>query len=498
MNKKTFVQLISTLLPTSKILYYDGSFDPFHLGHLSALKKCTETFNPDIVFILAHEKNKFKPNLIDFKHRLQMILLTIGDLPYSLRKIVHVLDTPGENHAIKSELKQKFAHLALLMGTDSLKFFNFDRHSGVSQFFISVRKDENIDPSLMTKVTPFIPQITDCSSTKIRNLLKEVYWGKHNTQELSKLLTHNAINYVIANQLYRPSFSDLIGHIILELEQDFQTKEIVALFTLQTPSENYCFKIGDLFVKCFTKESHINECHFEFMGMKFLSNLKISFKPSSLAPKYKHLFRFSYLCVNLIPTPDLSSLFLNCDNESKYENLCICFQTIGKALAELHLSQPLQVVEDALEFHFNKIEAKLQLLNLGVDQWTKYHELKRLYIGNPGYHTITHGDPNLGNFILDGDHTDHTDHTVYLLDLDRLYHCHKLCGNRGLPADDFFRFIASVRWAKGKNSYFSDDERIQKLIEIFSQSYHSTLGIDLKLTLESLNFYSYYWSLRDQ
>lgn len=500
MNKIDFQKLISTLPNTLKVLYYDGSFDPFHFGHLSALQGCSKIYQPDVIFVIAHNKNKFKPNLIDFDHRTQIILLSIGKLPYHIRRIVYVLNIPGENHWIKNELSLRFSNLALLMGTDSLKFFNFDRNPKISKFFISVRKDESIDYLVAHRVTPFSPEITDCSSTKIRRLLKEFYLNKSKSQDLISLIPIDVIGYIQNHRLYYPEFKQFIDDLISTLELDFQTKEIQPLFEKRTPSENYCFKVENKnFVKCYAKKNHMNECNFERKGMKLLQKLGIIFKPSSAKPKYRHLFHFSYLCTPFVETQDVAKDLQNCKNDLQFESLCKKFAIIGKSLAELHLSQPIQSIDEVvLEAHLERMRAKLRskrpLEKLDDPQWKQYFLLEQEYIGNPGVHTLTHGDPNLGNFIVE-------ENKVTLLDLDRFYHCFQL-GNHGFPVDDFYRLIASVHWermgnAKNAGNNFIKDNHSQQLIQTFSQSYHQTIGTKLNFTQESIQFYSFYWNLRN-
>lgn len=492
MNKDSFQQLLGTISPSAKILYYDGSFDPFHLGHLSALQKCIDLFQPDIIFILAHEKNKYKPNLIDFSHRTQMIILTVGQLPYTTRKKIYVLNTPGENHAIKNELQRKFCNLALLMGTDSLRFFNFDRHQGVQKFFISVRKDESIDNSIIHKVIPFEPNITDCSSTKIRHLLKEFYFGKSLTPELLNLIHYDVNLYIQINHLYYPSFGELIANIRCVLEDNFQTKEITPLFQSETRSKNYCFKIGQNIVKCFTKQTHYTDCVSEYEGIILLHQMNITFVPPQIRPNIQHFFHFSYLVTELIDNADVRSNFENCNNDKEFTLLCQNFATIGSSLAELHSSQPLQLVEPTiLQVHFEKLETKLKNVPLTPDQFNHLMELKQKYSENPGCHTLTHGDTNLGNFII-------TSNKIYLLDLDRLNHCNKM-GNCGFPCEDYFRFIASIHWfRKFSNNNYLTNHHINQLIQSFSQSYHKNIEHKFQLTKQSIDFYSYYWQLRDQ
>lgn len=471
----------------SKILYYDGSFDPFHVGHLSALVEAISIFKPEIVFVLAHDKNKYKPNLIDFQHRTQLIRLTISSLPYSIRRIIHVLDTPGQNHSIKEKLTNLSINVAVLMGTDSLRFFNFQRNPKISKHFVSIRNDESIDQSIIDKVVPIHPKIKDCSSTKIRELYSDFYLGKIDSvgyECLSKSMSFEANNYIQKNRLYLPTFEKLINNIEEHLIKIFPCQSIERLFSEPTPSQNYCFKLGKIFVKCFTKFTHQIESTNEINGIKLLNDLNISIKPlSSFVIQHEKLHHFSYFAsVFMNATSKLSVLLIS---EQNNLGLLELFGQAGKHLAELHSTHTFpQVDQMALESHFTKLKNKLS--HISKDQLNQFNQLKEKYSKNPGGHCLTHGDPNLSNFIVDPENG-----TIFLVDLDRLWHCHQM-GIVGFPADDYYRFIASVYWFAGENN-----SSVKKFVEEFRDSYFKSLSQNVKITQESLNFYEFYWNLRD-
>jgi hypothetical protein len=219
--------------------------------------------------------------------------------------------------------------------------------------------------------------------------------------------------------------------------------------------------------------------------MELLQSLGITFKPSSAKPNYRCLFHFSYLCTPFVEMNDLTKDFQSCKNDQQFQSLCQKFEMIGKSLAELHMSKPLQSVDDVfLMNHLERMRAKVRSIKkLQHDQWQQYCLLEQEFIRNPGVHTLTHGDPNLGNFIVQ-------ENKVILLDLDRLYHCFQMV-NRGFPADDFYRFIASIQWFRSANEFLNDNH-CEKLTQSFSQSYHQTIEPMFSFTKESIQFYSFY------
>ena len=63
-----------------KILIFGGSFNPIHKGHLSLLKKTTETFFFNQVWIIPNSLDKEKIFLTD-KERIDLIKNDLQEIP---------------------------------------------------------------------------------------------------------------------------------------------------------------------------------------------------------------------------------------------------------------------------------------------------------------------------------------------------------------------------------------------------------------------------------
>ena len=109
---------------TTKIAFYGGSFDPFHIGHLAIANKLTELFKLDeFVFIPAfhapHKKDK-KPT--SAFHRFAMLCLATNN-EAKIRVSKMELDAPEKPYTFETLTKLKneltSAEIFFVIGADS-------------------------------------------------------------------------------------------------------------------------------------------------------------------------------------------------------------------------------------------------------------------------------------------------------------------------------------------------------------------------------------------
>jgi len=84
-----------------KIGLFGGTFNPIHLGHLRGAEEIRETFHLDEVIFIpsAIPPHKAMEEIIDAKHRLEMVRLAIASNPYfSISEIE--LSRPGKSYSI--------------------------------------------------------------------------------------------------------------------------------------------------------------------------------------------------------------------------------------------------------------------------------------------------------------------------------------------------------------------------------------------------------------
>jgi len=98
-----------------------GRFQPFHLGHLYAIKKTMKKFDITIVIGSTNKKRSFK-NPFSFKERKEMILKTIGKKV----RIIGISDVKNDKEWAKL-LKKKARSDVIISGSAWIKncFKNF-------------------------------------------------------------------------------------------------------------------------------------------------------------------------------------------------------------------------------------------------------------------------------------------------------------------------------------------------------------------------------------
>lgn len=84
-----------------KIGLFGGTFNPIHLGHLRGVEEIREAFRLDeIIFIpSAIPPHKAMEEIIDAKHRLEMVRLAIASNPYFSISDIE-LSRPGKSYSI--------------------------------------------------------------------------------------------------------------------------------------------------------------------------------------------------------------------------------------------------------------------------------------------------------------------------------------------------------------------------------------------------------------
>lgn len=186
-----------------KIGIYVGSFNPPHLGHLKAINYLLENSYVDKVIVIPTGNYWNKQNLIDIKHRINMLNFyendkviindELNDIPYTYQ----VLDL----------LSKKYPNdnLQLIIGDDNLpKFHLWKNYQEILKYQVIVlkRNDINIHDTIgyrnnkehFTVLNNF-PKI-DISSTIIRDYLSE------KNSNIIKYLNSNVLKYIIENNLY--------------------------------------------------------------------------------------------------------------------------------------------------------------------------------------------------------------------------------------------------------------------------------------------------------
>lgn len=179
MSLTTFINSNETLKSAQELVFFAGSFNPWHSGHSS----CVELLSNEKVLIVAPDHNPFK-ELVAKKHCdlsfIEKEILTKREHAFIFDGFL-ALNKKNPTSAWISELKTEFAHkdLSLLLGFDS--FASIDRWTNaedllnkLSNLYVASRMD---DPSIKEEQVLRLKQIAPN--------LNIVFLGRHPHEEVS-------------------------------------------------------------------------------------------------------------------------------------------------------------------------------------------------------------------------------------------------------------------------------------------------------------------------
>ena len=182
-----------------KIGVYVGSFNPVHIGHIKIVNYLLDNYL-DKVIIIPTGNYWDKTNLIDIKHRIEMLKLFENDNI--------IIDTENNNieytYQVLANLKKKYKDLYLIIGADNI--INFNKWKNYKELLtynliIINRSDINIEHylNILGKkskyiVTENLPNI-DISSTFIRENI-------NNPSLLKDKVDDKVLKYIEKNNLY--------------------------------------------------------------------------------------------------------------------------------------------------------------------------------------------------------------------------------------------------------------------------------------------------------
>ncbi len=147
--------------PRSLQLYYGGTFDPFHLGHLAIARHARDELQVPVRLMPAADPPHRAPPGADAHHRARMLELAIADEPglsLDLRELQRARRQPGVPSWTVDTLRELRAEtgpeqpLALLVGADSLiglpSWHQWQALPGLAHFVVADRPGSPLDGPL--------------------------------------------------------------------------------------------------------------------------------------------------------------------------------------------------------------------------------------------------------------------------------------------------------------------------------------------------------------
>jgi nicotinate-nucleotide adenylyltransferase len=187
-------------------IIYGGSFNPPTIAHLHIITKLLDIFDNSKVIVLPVGNDYHKPDLIDFKHRFNMLSLLL-DVHHDLVIISDLENHKGYKGTLKAleDLNKKYDNLHFVIGSDNLESLKtwisykdlLNKYPFIvmnRNHFMTKEKAEMMFKDIKHKFI-FIDFDMDVSSTKIRK----------NIDKHKNYLTKEVYQYIKNHKLYEVS-----------------------------------------------------------------------------------------------------------------------------------------------------------------------------------------------------------------------------------------------------------------------------------------------------
>lgn len=507
---------ISQISAGHSVICYQGSFDPPHKGHLSALEAAIEkTGAVAAVVIVCNGENSEKPGRSSWEIRREMAKTCFCFLPN-----VWVSEMPDKE---TKAILLKNRNIITLIGSDAWPRYSLRPNIPFDAICINLRYQESPEkyPTEIQgkKIICITSAIQGVSSTQLRASFKsnpQVY-EKQKPQippYLLNTLQNQTLNFIIQENLYFQNRANRLEEIHKEIE-DYLRRNIfnstpfkLNFFTGKDPSPTdprgksgdltflACDNDKKLFIKVYITPDHHKNIEKEIKGIESLQHLSIeNLKgPNPIYWKESNA-NFSHLGLPFFEEPDVASFLPSLQApKNEIDQFCrICF-CVGQALAGLHHAkiQPIQnkELEEKTELLNLRTKGRLPKLPIELQELasSSFYSSLHSFLENPGVHTYVHGDASLSNFLVDIRKIE-----IRLVDLESFSLAQTEEGEPlGFPAEDYHRFLGDLHWLNAKSQLSS--ETLASIEKAFEEGY---LTLPSLITNEAHIYFSNYWKIRN-
>jgi nicotinate-nucleotide adenylyltransferase len=188
-----------------KVLFYPGTFNPPHIGHVSTIEVSLRNIDFDEVWIMPSGKRVDKEVSVEYKHRKNMTDLLIKYLNNITNTPIKLIDSESEEHdgkythEIILDIKEKQGNeIYQLCGIDGFLSIK-EREIDPSEKFVVIKRSgyESFDELIPREnLTILNEEVDGISSTKIREMIKS---GDNNYKDL---IPQEVAKYIEENRLY--------------------------------------------------------------------------------------------------------------------------------------------------------------------------------------------------------------------------------------------------------------------------------------------------------
>lgn len=456
-NLKSGLKLI---VMSTRVLLYQGSFDPPHEGHYDCLVQALELTQAKKCVILPNENNAWKPAMQTLETRIEMLKILFKGLPN-----VEIAEE-SKQEARKKWLAQ--AHVIFLIGSDAWPRFAAKEEIPYPEICIVCRNDGE-KPKLGEwegkKIYLLEQEKKGLSSTKVRELLNGHPEWYHQglaggqTLPLPPLLRE----FIFNKALYCQKEIEMRSHLEKSLlEKGYatfpnQTLTLKCLNEVQQAglSGNLCYVLSHeqtplAFIKVYSRENGKRYFASELAALKLMEKLGLK------TVERIYWAENCQLAVSFISEPDFSKVW-----QQNGKDLVKTSFSIGQALKKLHEASRRQSSADETNAWIEKTKDNLRL---DTDKLKTYFSTLK---GASSVCTYAHLDPNLGNFI-------EKDGTILLIDLEKMGSSIGESGEPvGHPEYDYYQFLKNLHIQQ----FFYPLDLFNEIEKSFKEGYGSTAGL---------------------
>ncbi len=195
---------------SKKIGLFGGTFDPVHNGHILIAKTAYKELNLDEIWFLPELTPKFKHNVTDYSHRLNMLKLATKKYDFM---IVDKLDMQkhGKNYDISAlkELIELYPqnHYMMIMGSDTFanfpKWKDAEKFAKLTEFYIFPRQTQVFNKKKVNNAFLNNIYVSKISPNKFLNLASSSFVRSNILDDINKdLLPTDVLKYALTNKLY--------------------------------------------------------------------------------------------------------------------------------------------------------------------------------------------------------------------------------------------------------------------------------------------------------
>lgn len=442
---------------------YRGSFDPPHLGHLETVN-CALKHGIDKLFITFIDANANKPERSGDEIRLlllQKLFENRVEVSISLKSfkitLIELLNDPSINK------------IRLIIGSDLLqtKFKPMPHPERLSCLIIPRSQCPLKEIPLLwnglptAAIDPNTLVDRNTSSTDMRLSL-----AQNKLAIANRTLTTPLLEMILSEGWYSSPLKGEADKLIPAADKPFSFE-----LNSQGLSKDLVFFVKDkhgesrLVVKVFTNQTSFES---EVAGYNTMSTLQLRYVK---IPKIYYAHN-NVMIMKFAPGKPLAELM---SRDLEAVKLC------AKGNAELHLACTSKAVipPSLYETIFERIVKRSP--EAGEKLRARWDELTKAFVQNPGLHSLTHGDPNHFNWLVDM-----KSNTVTYIDLPKF-------SDHGFGMQEFYEAQLCF-WTAAKRIGGVDKKHLKQIRATYKEAYFES-GIESIATDEGQAFFEAYWNL---